>query len=82
MKKTTKEDKEEKCTFDCRDCKYYRNRNYHRGEAVYGLGMIGALFYYWGMASSFWLFVVGLFKAIFWPAFMVYELLKFLHMAL
>ncbi|MFZ2125566.1 MAG: hypothetical protein WA087_03055 [Candidatus Saccharimonadales bacterium] len=82
MKKTTKEDNEEKCTFDCHDCKYYRKNNIHRGEAVYGLGIIGALFYYWGMASSFWLFALGLLKAFFWPAFLVYELFKSLNIGL
>lgn len=48
------------------------------GNAVYSLGMIGALVYYIQQASTFWLFLVALFKGIFWPAFVVYELLKFL----
>ncbi|HEY0355710.1 MAG TPA: hypothetical protein VGC29_05875 [Flavisolibacter sp.] len=48
--------------------------------ALYGLGFIGALVYYIQVATSFWMGVVGFFKAIFWPAFMVYELLKYLKM--
>jgi hypothetical protein len=49
------------------------------GGAVYGLGMIGAVIYYIQYASSFWVGVLGILKAIVWPAFMVYDLLKFLH---
>ena len=49
-------------------------------EAVYGLGMIGAWVYYLSHAATFWLGVLGIFKGIFWPAMLVYELLKYLHM--
>jgi hypothetical protein len=47
---------------------------------VYGLGLIGALVYYIQYADSFWMGVLGFFKAIFWPAMLVYEMLKFLKM--
>lgn len=50
------------------------------GEAVYGLGMIGALIYYFQHATSFWLVLIGIFKALFWPAFVVHALLTFLKM--
>ena len=49
-------------------------------NAVYGLGLIGALVYYIGQATTFWLGVLGFFKAVVWPALLVYELLKYLHM--
>jgi hypothetical protein len=42
------------------------------------LGFIGALVYFIQMATSFWIGVLGFFKAIFWPAFLVYYLLEFL----
>ncbi len=45
--------------------------------AVYGLGFIGAAVYYISNADSFWVGVIGLLKALVWPAFLVYELLKF-----
>ena len=45
--------------------------------AVYGLGLIGAAVYYISSATSFWGGVVGFLKALVWPAFFVYELLKF-----
>ena len=50
------------------------------GEAVYGLGLIGAWVYYLSHAGTFWLGVLGFFKGIVWPAMLVYELLKYLHM--
>lgn len=46
-------------------------------ETVYGLGFLGALVYYIGHATSLWLGVLGVFKAAFWPAVLVYEALKF-----
>ena len=48
------------------------------GGAVYGLGLIGSAVYYVSTATSFWIGVLGILKAIVWPAFLVYELLKFL----
>lgn len=48
------------------------------GDAVYGLGLIGALVYYIQEADGFWAVIVGILKALVWPAFLVYHLLKFL----
>ena len=48
-------------------------------EAVYGLGLIGAWVYYLSHATTFWLGVLGFFKGIFWPALLVYEMLKYFH---
>ena len=47
---------------------------------VYGLGLIGAWVYYLSHATTFWIGVLGFFKAIVWPAFLVYEFLKYLNM--
>jgi hypothetical protein len=44
--------------------------------AVYGLGFIGAVVYYFQQADGFWEFVLGFLQAIVWPAFLVYELLQ------
>ena len=52
----------------------------HVSNAVYGLGFIGAAIYYIQMATNFWTGVLGLLKAIFWPAFVVYEVLRHLEM--
>jgi len=48
----------------------------HSGHAVYGLGFIGAAVYYISTATGFWMGVLGFLKAIVWPAFLVYGLLK------
>jgi hypothetical protein len=49
-------------------------------DAVYGLGFVGAAIYYISTATGFWMGVLGFLKAIVWPAFLVYGLLKFLGM--
>ena len=50
------------------------------GEAVYGLGILGAWVYFIGHAATFWLGVLGFLKGIVWPAMLVYEALKYLKM--
>ena len=47
---------------------------------IYGLGFIGALVYYLGSATTFWMGVLSFFKAIVWPAMLVYEAMKYLNM--
>jgi len=54
--------------------------NNNTPDAVYGLGLLGALVYYIINATSFWMGLLGVVKAIFWPAFLVFELLKFFRM--
>ena len=54
------------------------NRRTGGGDAVYGLGIIGALVYYIQHADGFWVGVLGVLKALVWPVFVVYDLLKFL----
>lgn len=48
------------------------------GHALYGLGFIGSLVYYIQSATGFWAGVLGILKSIVWPAFLVYELMKFI----
>jgi hypothetical protein len=52
----------------------------HGGEAVYALGFVGAAVYFVTHASTFWLGVLGILKAIVWPALLVFKLLQFLHL--
>ncbi len=54
----------------------YRNAS----EAVYGFGFIGALVYYIQHATTFLLGLLGVGKAIVWPALVVYKLLEFLKL--
>lgn len=42
------------------------------------LGWIGALVYYIQAATGFWGVVLGILKSFVWPAFVVYDVLKFL----
>lgn len=46
------------------------------GGAVYGIGMIGALVYFFGSAQSGRDYVLALPRATLWPALLVYKLLK------
>ena len=49
-------------------------------DAVYGIGLIGAMVYYISHATDLQSGAIGFFKALFWPAFMIYKLLEFLKM--
>lgn len=50
------------------------------GGGFYFFGFIGAVVYYIKMATSFWMGVWGFIKALFWPGFLVYEVMKHLGM--
>lgn len=54
------------------------NKSHHAGGAMYGLGFIGALIYYIQHANSFLMGVLGVLKAIVWPAILVYKALEIL----
>jgi hypothetical protein len=61
--------KEVKCrSYSCNSC----------GGGIYGLGFLGAVVYYLSVSMSFWMGAVGILKALVWPAFLVYALLKYL----
>jgi hypothetical protein len=45
------------------------------GSGSYFLGFLGALLYYIHAADTFGAGVIGILKAIVWPAFLVYHLL-------
>ena len=47
--------------------------------AMYFLGFIGALVYYIQTATSFGAGLLGIVKALFWPAFLVYDALRAMH---
>lgn len=60
------------------------NHNKRTGGAasggIYGLAFIGALIYFIQNADTFWMGVLGVLKAIVWPAILVYKMLQFLHL--
>lgn len=46
------------------------------GGCTYGLGFLGAAIYYISTATGFWMGFFGVIKAFFWPAVLVFHLLK------
>ncbi|ULQ51978.1 hypothetical protein [Flavihumibacter fluvii] len=60
--------------------KQYKYKIVQQSSAVYGVGMIGALIYFIQHATGFWMGVLGILKALVWPAFIVYKVLEFLKM--
>lgn len=69
-KRVTKVMKEKCCTPDM--------SKVGKGGCFYFIGFIGAAVYYISTATGFWNGVLGVLKALVWPAFLVFELLKFL----
>jgi hypothetical protein len=61
-----------------RNRRAWARRGSGTGDAVYGLGLIGALVYYIQQAHGFWGVIVGILKALVWPAFLIYHLLRFI----
>jgi hypothetical protein len=49
------------------------------GGAIYGLGIFGALVYFWQQADTLWEYLLAVVQGLFWPAFMVYEVFKALR---
>jgi len=47
---------------------------------VYGMALIGAAIYYIQHSDTFWMGVVGVLKAIVWPAMVMYRALELLSM--
>ena len=45
----------------------------HGGNAVYGLGLVGALVYFWQQADSFGQYLLAVLKSVVWPAFLIYD---------
>ena len=69
-------------THICKDhkktCKGSAGANTASG--IYGLAFLGALVYYLQHADSFMSGLMGLLKALIWPAMLTYRILQFLNM--
>lgn len=61
---------------DHKDRKDHSYQYNSASNAIYGLGVIGAAIYYVSTATGFWVGALGILKALVWPAFLVYEIMK------
>ena len=66
-------------TKDWFGCNWKKHMHCHGcGGAIYGLGFLGALVYYLTTATSILGGIIGVIKALLWPAFLVYGIMKFM----
>ena len=52
----------------------------NNGSSIYGLGILGAAVFYIQHAATFWEGLLGILKAIFWPAMLLYRAMEALNM--
>lgn len=72
--------KDEKCCEDEGKKHWHRHSGGMWGGGIYGLGFLGALVYYLMHATTFWMGVVGIGKAIVWPAMLIFKVFTLLNM--
>jgi hypothetical protein len=75
--------KEENIENDCCSKVYSPKCHCHHSghaDAIYGLGVVGALFYFLQSASGLSEVLLGIGKSIFWPAILMFKLLTYLQM--
>ena len=80
-----KEEKTKECCENfCKEkitCKHNRCNNCNGGSgAIYGLGVVGALFYFLQNTATLGEVLIGIGKAIFWPAILMFKLLTYLQL--
>jgi hypothetical protein len=80
MNKDVIDDKPTECCGHKNMFKHHHNCGSGGSNAIYGLGVIGALFYFLKGASSFGAIMIGIGKSIFWPAILMFKLLTYLKM--
>jgi hypothetical protein len=64
------EEKDKKCKL---------SKNMGGCNAVYGIGLIGAFVFYIQHSDSLLMVILGILKAIVWPAMLVYKLLEMFY---
>jgi len=82
---TDENTKEDKVNCDCCDSKHWKYKHHHGhsgsgGGAVYCLGVIGALVYYFPHVVTFQDGLMAIFKSLVWPAYLVFRALQLLKM--
>lgn len=53
--------------------------NHGPGGFMFFVAYVGAVIYFFNQEPHFWGFVAALFKAIVWPAYLLYHVLQVLH---
>lgn len=71
--------KENKYKYFYEKHKHHHNHGGGHNDAIYGLSVIGALFYFLQHATNFQEVLIGIGKSVFWPAILMFKLLTFLH---
>ncbi len=54
-------------------------KQYHTSGGFYFMAFIGAAVYFVQQAPNFWTGVLGIIKAMFWPAILIYQLFSYLQ---
>jgi hypothetical protein len=49
-------------------------------NAIYGWGLVAALFYYLQHVTTYWDGVIGIIKALLWPAFLLFKVFTLIKM--
>jgi hypothetical protein len=73
--------KKDTSTTECCEHNHHSNKSSGSGQgnAIYGLGVIGALFYFLQNVSGIEAVLWGIGKAVFWPAILMFKLLTYLQ---
>lgn len=53
-----------------------KGRGGMRSGTIYGMGFIGAAVYFVQQATGFWMGVLGVLKAMVWPAVLIYKVFE------
>ena len=80
MEKKDESVKKDECQFEKGKEKWHRNYQGGMGGGFYGLGFLAAAVYYIQHAGTFWMGVLGVLKALVWPAMLIYEIFSKLNM--
>lgn len=59
---------------------WHHGRRHGFSSGVYGLAFLGALVYYLNQATSFSMGLIGVIKALFWPAVLIYRVFGMIGM--
>jgi len=64
--------------YNTRDKSYTKRKNVNSvSGSIYGLAFIGSFIYYIHSAATFWMGIIGFFKALLWPASLFISLWNF-----